>query len=86
MGARGACATAAAKRQERHGAAGGARDGVRLGCVGERGSWVRCWVVCLGFRVGSYSFICNLSDVARVGIGGSVGDNLGTTIGKSDTV
>ena len=49
-------------------------------------SWVRCWVVCLGFRVGSYSFICNLGDVARVGIGGSVGDDLGTTIGKSDTV
>merc|ERR1719237_1934391 len=41
-------------------------------------SWCR-WV-------GSYSFVCDISDISTSGIINMIVDNLGTTIGKSNTV
>ena len=48
--------------------------------------WVWGWLVSWGGAIRGNSFVCNLGNVARVSISGSVGDDLGTTIGKGNTV
>merc|ERR1712119_126407 len=47
-------------------------------------SWVVPWSWCRW--VGSYSFVCDICDISTSGIINMIVDNLGTTIGKSNTV
>ena len=47
--------------------------------VGSRFSWVVFWVL-------GNTFVLNVSNIARVSIGNAIGNNLGATIRKSNTV
>jgi len=44
------------------------------------------WVVWLSFWVLSNTFVFDISNISSIGIGNVVGDDLGTAIGKVDTV
>merc|ERR1712141_67546 len=53
--------------------------------------WSWCWSCSMvswgwGRWVGSYSFVCDISNISTSGIINMIVDNLGTSIGKSNTV